>query len=352
MSIIREMFGRLPSEEKVDLYTITNASGASISVSTLGAGLVRVLMPDRDGKLGDVILGYDNPSDYLDPDNGYQGLVVGRVANRIAGGRFVLDGIEYNIPKNQDNCLCLHGAGRLSFHVWDVKEHTDNSITLSFFSPDMEDGFPGNFTCVVKYTLTPDNTVRIAYKASADRRTIANITNHAYFNLACDESSINDHYLMINADRYLETGEHIIPTGGFKDVADTPMDFTSLKRIGDTIESDFQDMVDVLGYDHCYCLRNQKGEFAKCARVEERASGRAMEVWTDLPAVQFYAANCLADSMGKYGLKSGYRRGMCLETQLYPDAVNHPDFPSCYIEKNDPMVTTTEFRFSVIAEEN
>lgn len=348
MSIIREPFGQLPSEEKVDLYTITNESGASVSVSTLGAGLVRILVPGRDGKLGDVILGYDNPEAYLNPDNGYQGLVVGRVANRIANGRFMLDGIEYNVPRNQDNCLCLHGAGRLSFHLWKVEEHTDDSITLSFFSPDMEDGFPGNFTCVVKYTLTEDNTVRIAYKASADRKTVANLTNHAYFNLACDESDINNHYLMINADAYLETGEHIMPTGGVKSVVGTPMNFTSLRRIGDTIGSEFQDMVDVLGYDHCYCLGNEMGQFARCARVEERESGRALEVWTDLPGVQFYAANCLADSMGKYGLKSGYRRGFCLETQLFPDAPNQPGFPSCYIDENAPMVTTTEFRFSVL----
>lgn len=346
MSIIREPFGRLSSGEKADLYTIKNQAGASISVSTLGAGLVRVCMPDRDGKPGDVVLGYDNPVDYLDADNGYQGLVVGRVANRIAGGRFILDGIEYNVPKNQDNCLCLHGAGRFSFHLWSVEKHTDNSIRLGFFSPDMEDGFPGNFTCFVTYTLTDDNTVRIAYHASADRKTVANLTNHAYFNLACDESSINDHYLMVNADTYLETGEGIIPTGGKKDVAGTPMDFTSLKRIGDTIESEFEDMIAVKGYDHCYCLRNQKGTFAQCARLEERQSGRALEVWTDMPAVQVYAANCLADSMGKYGLKSGYRRGLCLETQLYPDGPNHAEFPSCYIDENDPMDTVTEFRFS------
>lgn len=348
MSIIREPFGMVPEEGKVDLYTLSNSSGASISVSTLGAGLVRVCMPGKDGTLGDVVLGYDNPVDYLNPDNGYQGLVVGRVANRIAAGRFVLDGIEYNLPKNCNNCLCLHGAGRLSFHLWKVESHTDSTITLSFFSPDMEDGFPGNFTCVVTYTLTEDNTVRVAYKVTSDCKTVANVTNHAYFNLACDESDINNHYLMVNADAYLETGEGIVPTGGQKAVAGTPLDFTSLKRIGDTIQSDFPDMVAVEGYDHCFCLRNEKGQFAQCARLEERESGRVLEVWTDLPAVQVYAANCLADSMGKYNLKSGYRRGICLETQLYPDAPNHPEFPSCYVDEAEPFETTTEFRFSVL----
>lgn len=348
MSIIREPFGRLPSAEKADLYTITNASGASISVSTLGAGLVRVLAPDRNGNLGDVVLGYEEAAPYTNADNGYQGLVVGRVANRIASGRFMLDGIEYNLPKNQDNCLCLHGAGRLSFHLWQVDAHTDNSITLSFFSPDMEDGFPGNFTCTVTYTLTEDNTVRIQYKAEADRRTVANVTNHAYFNLACDESTIHDHLLTVNADDYLETGAHIMPTGERKPVAGTPLDFTSPRRIGTFIDSDFPPIVEVGGYDHCFCLRNEKGEFAQCARLEEQQSGRVLEVWTDLPAVQVYTSNSLADSMGKYGLRSGLRRGVCLETQLYPDAPNQPSFPSCYIDENNPLVTTTEFRFSAL----
>lgn len=347
MSIIREPFGQLPSGDKIDLYTIKNKNGASIRVSTLGAGLVSIMMPDRNGVLGDVILGYDNPTDYIDPDHGYQGLVVGRVANRIANGRFVLDGIEYNLPKNQNNCLCLHGAGRLSFHQWVVDSHTDNTITMSFFSPDMEDGFPGNFTCVTTYTLTDDNTVRINYTASSDCKTVANITNHAYFNLSCDESTVHDHYLMVNADKYTETDENIIPTGGFTPLAGTPMDFTVPKRIGDTIDIGFPDITAVGGYDHCFCLRNEKGQFAQCARLEEKGCGRVLEVYTDLPAVQVYTANSMVDSIGKNGLKTGFRRGICLETQLYPDAPNKPDFPSCYIDENDPLVTTTEFRFSV-----
>ncbi|MCC8023282.1 MAG: galactose-1-epimerase, partial [Clostridiales bacterium] len=226
MGMKKTLFGTIPGEGDVQLYTITNAQGASISVSTLGAGLVRLLMPDRNGVLGDCVLGYDFPDPYLDARNGYQGLVVGRFANRIAGGRFHIDGIEYNVPKNQDNCLCLHGAGRLSFHNWNEVQSTDNSLTLSFFSPDMEDGFPGNFTCTVRYILTAANTVRIEYRVESDRRTIANVTNHAYFNLACDERTIDDHLLTVHADYYTETDEHIVPTGNLKPLQDTPLDFT------------------------------------------------------------------------------------------------------------------------------
>lgn len=348
MSIVKEAFGTVHEDEPVALYTITNGQGASISISTLGAGLVRVLMPGKDGALGDCILGYDSPQPYLNPDHGYQGLIVGRCANRIAEGRFTLDSIEYNLPKNHNNCLCLHGAGRLSFNVWTVEETGDHYITLSFFSPDMQDGFPGDFTALVRYTLTQDNTVRIEYTATTDRKTICNMTNHAYFNLACDASTVDDHALMINADYYTETDENIIPTGHLKPLAGTPMDFTELRRIGDGIDAAYQDIIDVRGYDHCFCLRNKKGEFSQCAVLEHSGSGRRLEVYTDMPAVQVYTANWMVDSVGKYGLPTGYRRGICLETQMYPNSPNQPKFPSVVIDEENPFESVTEFRFSVI----
>lgn len=347
MSIIREPFGTLDDGCKVDTFTIKNNSGAKLVLSTLGAGIVKILMPDKDGVLGDCVLGHNDPKLYAIPDNGYQGLTVGRVANRIGNGRFVLDGIEYNVPRNCNNCLCLHGAGRFSFNTWEVEGTTDNSVTFSFFSPDMEDGFPGNFTCKLTYTLTEENIVRLDYIASADTKTVANLTNHAYFNLACDNSKIHDHILMLNSDFYTETDESIIPTGNFKTVKDTPMDFTSAKKIGDGIDSDFEDIVAVGGYDHCFCLRNNKGEFALAARLEDEVSGRVLEVYTDMPGVQVYTCNGMPESQGKDGVNPGYRRGVALETQLYPDTPNKPDFPSCYIDENEPLVTTTEFRFSV-----
>lgn len=348
MSIIRENFGTIPNGEKIDLITITNESGASISVSTLGAGLVRVIMPDKNNQLGDCILGFDNPTDYLDPDKGYQGLVVGRVANRIANGRFTLDGIEYNVTKNSDNRLCLHGAGRFSFNQWNIIETTDESVTLSFFSPDMQDGFPGDFICVTKYTLTEDNTVRIEYKASSDRKTIASLTNHSYFNLSCDESLIHDHYMKVNADSYLETSAEGVPSGEILSVDDTPMNFREFHQIGERIDEDFPALNNGKGYDHCYVINSKPREFTECAVLEDRKSGRRMSVYTDMPAMQIYTANCLGECMGKNGLKSGFRRAVCFETQFQTDFPNQPDFMQGIIDENEPLITKTEFRFSVI----
>ena len=350
MSITKTSFGVVNGNVDIDLYTITNKAGASISVSTLGAGLVKIMMPSKNGNLVDCILGYDKAEDYMDPDRGYQGLVIGRCANRIAGGKFTLNGVEYNITKNLNNCLTLHGAGRLSFNKWSVEEidESENAIMLSFFSPDMEDGFPGNFTCIVRYTLTEDNVVRIEYNAASDVKTIANITNHAYFNLTGEEGTIDDHYLKVNADYYTETGENIIPTGDLAPVENTPLDLTTIKRIGDGLHSDFADVVAVGGYDHCFCLRNKKGEFAECAVLEERNTGIRLTAYTDMPAVQVYTSNCMIDSIGKDGKKTSKFSGVCLETQMYPNAVNQPKFPSVEIDADHPLETTTEFRFTII----
>lgn len=344
---VKEFWDCLPDGRKVDLYTLTTDDGASVSIATLGGGLIKMMMPDSNGNLGDCILGFEKAAPYLDQNNGYLGLLVGRVANRIGGGSFTLDGVKYTLPINDNGVNCLHGANRLSYNIWTVEDAADDHLTLSFFSPDMEDGFPGNFNCVVTYTLTEDHTLRIAYKATSDKKTYVNLTNHAYFNLACNEDTIYEHILQLNADKYTVIDQYSIPTGENRPVAQTAMDFTTPKRLGQDIHSDMPDVQAVGGYDHNFCLRNAEGEFAQAVIFSEPVSGRRLEVWTDMPGIQIYTSNFLAEEMGKHGLKNGLHRGCCFETQRYPDAPNKPDFPSAILMPGDVFETVTEFRFSV-----
>lgn len=348
MSITKKLFGKL-NGNNIDLYTITNKSGASVSIQTLGGGIQSLMMPDRNGKMGDVVLGFDEPELYTDTDLGFQGLLVGRVANRIRDAKFKIDGAEYKLPQNQGTWT-LHGGGRFSFTPWEVKETTDSSITLSKFSPDMEDGFPGNFTLTVKYTLTEENTLRLEYTVLSDKKTVANPTNHAYFNLSCNpDKTIEEHYLKINADYFTETDDSQLPTGELGELKGTMMDFSEMHKIGDKIDEPFRAIIDGIGYDNNYCLRNKPGEFAEAAVLYDEESGRKMTVYTNLPGVQLYCGGWLAkeNNPGKANGKVTFRRGAALETQFYPDSVNFPEkFPFAYVEANKEFKTTTEFRFT------
>lgn len=351
MSIKKSVFGKLNGEKEVELYTITNKNGASVSLMTLGGGIHSINVPDKSGKLGDVVLGFDDVNNYVNPDYGYQGLLVGRYANRIRDGKFTIDGVEYNTPKNQGTWT-LHGGGRFSFSLWKVKETSENSVTFEFFSPDMEDGFGGNFTMTVKYTFTDDNILKLDYSVISDKKTVANPTNHTYFNLSCDDNkTVEGHLLQINADKFTETDENQLPTGELSDVKGTMMDFTEIHKIGDKIDEPFRAIIDGIGYDNNYCLYNMEiGKMAQAAILADPESGRKLEVWTDLPGIQLYCGGWLAkDGMpGKGNSKVTFRRGVALETQFYPDAVNHPNFPFKYVEPNEEFKTTTEFRFSVL----
>lgn len=350
MSVEKSLFGKLNDGTAVELYTITNMNGASVSLQTLGAGIQSLMMPDRNGVLADVVLGFDEPQPYTDPDLGYQGLVVGRVANRIRDAKFFIDGNEYHTPNNQGTWT-LHGGGRFSFSLWEVKETTDNSVTFEKFSPDMEDGFPGNFTLTVKYTLTENNALKLEYTVLSDKKTVANPTNHAYFNLSGNpDETIENHYLKINADFFTETDENQLPTGELSRVTGTMMDFNEMHKIGDKIDEPFRATIEGIGYDNNYCLKNKIGVFSQAAVLYDEKSGRQMEVYTDLPAVQLYCGGWLAKSgnPGKGSSKVTYRRGVALETQFYPDSVNlFNKFPFVYIEQGKEFKTTTEFRFSV-----
>lgn len=348
MSIEKSFFGTLADGTEIDLYKITNKSGSSVTLQTLGAGIQSLNMPDKNGTLADVVLGFDNPQDYTNPDYGYQGLIVGRWANRIRGGKFTFNGIEYNTPKNQGTWT-LHGGGRFSFTPWEVDSAADNSVTFRRFSPDGEDGFGGNFIMKVTYTLTDDNTLRIEYSILSDKDTVANPTNHAYFNLSGDNSkTVEDHYLMINADYFTETDENQLPTGELGEVKGTMMDFTESHKIGDRIDEPFRAIIDGIGYDNNYCLRNHAGEFSLAAVLEDKDSGRKMEVYTDLPGIQLYCGGWLSRdcTAGKDGSRVTFRRGAALETQFYPDTLNIPSFPSKYVKANEEFKTVTEFRFS------
>lgn len=350
MSIKKSLFGNMADGTAVDLYTITNKSGASVSLMTLGGGIQSVKVPNRDGELADVVLGFDEPQPYIDGDLGFQGLLVGRVANRIRDAKFSIDGTEYNLPANQGTWT-LHGGGRFSYTLWDVKETSDNSVTFEKFSPDMEDGFPGNFTLTVKYTFTEDNTLRLEYSVLSDKKTAANPTNHAYFNLSDKtDTTIENHYLKINADYFTETDDSQLPTGELGEVKGTMMDFNTMHKIGDKIDEPFRAIIEGIGYDNNYCLAKEPRAFAEAAVLYDKESGRKMEVYTDLPGVQLYCGGWLAKdgNPGKGENKVTFRRGVALETQFYPDSVNHPDkFPFTYVMPNEEFKTVTEFRFSV-----
>lgn len=350
MSIEKSIFGKMDGKD-VELYTITNKGGASVSLMTLGGGIQSLCVPDKNGVMGDVVLGFDDVENYINPDLGYQGLLVGRYANRIRDAKFSIDGVEYHTPQNQGTWT-LHGGGRFSFNLWEVEETTDDSVTFSFFSPDMEDGFPGNFKMTVKYALTDDNVLRLDYTVMSDKKTVANPTNHSYFNLSCNpDETVENHLLQINADYFTETDGDQLPTGELGEVKGTMMDFTTMHKIGDRIDEPFRAIIDGIGYDNNYCLHNTEiGKMAQAAILADEESGRKMEVWTDLPGVQLYCGGWLEknNTRGKGDSIVKFRRGAALETQFYPNSLNLSNFPFRYVEPNEEFKTTTEFRFSIL----
>ena len=291
MGVTKKSFGTTKKGEKTTLYTMTNKNGMKVSVSDFGAVIVDIIVPDRDGKLADVNLGYDSVTGYEKNEPGY-GSFIGRVANRIAGAKFEVNGKTYRLVKN-DGENCLHGGGEMGYnktmYETEIIEETD-AVTVEFsrLSPDMEQGFPGNLDMTVSYTLTDDNELVIEYFAVSDADTVFNFTNHAYFNLRGEGSgTVLDHEVWINADRITETTPDLIPTGEYTDVTGTPMDFRTAKTIRRDIEADYQPLKEGFGYDHNYVLNHTKeGEVEKVAELYDPTSGRLMEVFTDLPGMQ------------------------------------------------------------------
>ena len=342
-------WGRTADGTAVELYTLTNAGGASVTIATWGATVVSITVPDRAGRPGDVLLGFDALAPYLQP-HPFFGSVVGRYGNRIGHARFTLDGQTYALAKNNGE-HSLHG-GRRGFdkYVWKAREVPSaggQAIELVHVSPDGDEGYPGTLTATVVYTWTDDNALRIDYTARTDKPTIVNLTNHAYFNLSAGATpTILDHRLELAADRFTPVDEGLIPTGELRPVEGTPFDFRTARRIGDGIDADDEQIRFGGGYDHNFVLTGQMGTLRRAARVTDPASGRTMEVLTTEPGVQFYTGNFLDGTItGKGGRTYVKRSGFCLETQHFPDSPNKPDFPSVVLRPGETYRTTTVYRF-------
>ena len=352
VSIEKSTFGTLPNGQQVDSYTLKNKKGMEVAIMTYGGIITSLKVPNKDGKSEEVVLGFNSLEQYTKP-NPYFGALIGRYGNRIAKGKFSLDGKEYSLAINNEP-NALHG-GPEGFHrvVWTAVESkggaTAASLKLKYLSKDMEEGYPGNLTVFVTYTLHDDNSLEVSYEATTDKKTIVNLTQHSYFNLSADFTKpILDHEITIDADKLVPVNATLIPTGELTDVANTPFDFRKPKLVGKDIEAKDEQIKRGLGYDHCWVLNNQnKGErFA--ASAYEPKSGRFLEVFTDQPGIQFYTGNFLDGTLpmrdkGVYA----HRTGFCLETQHYPDSPNQKTFPSTVINPGENYKTKTTFKFSI-----
>ncbi len=350
--IEKSYFGTFAGGIETEKYTMTNEAGMTVSVLDYGGILQRMTAKNRDGVWEDVILGFDNPADY-EQTGDYLGALVGRVANRIAYGKYTLDGKKYQLAINNGVNSLHGGAVGFSMRHWDVTaiDGDEPMLTLKLFSPDGEENYPGNLHVTVTYTLTKDNALAIHYTATTDKLTIVNLTNHVYFNLsAFEDEKVFDHLITMEADRYLPIDEELIPTGEIKAVRGTPFDFNAEKSIGRDFDLADHDLAIGDGYDHCLCFTGGATK-APVARITVRhaASGRRMEVLTDQPSVQLYSGNFLkAENPPYYGRHpQGQRAGFCLETQKFPDAINHPNFTDVTLRPDGVYEHTTIYRFSV-----
>jgi len=352
MSISSKPFGQTSDGETATLYTLTNAKGMKVEITNYGGIVTSIIVPDREGKLADVALGYDNLADYIKASP-YFGALIGRYGNRIAKGKFTLGGKEYTLAVN-NGPNALHG-GLKGFDkvIWQADPVPANGkevgLKLTYTSKDMEEGYPGTLHATVWYSLTSDNELKIRYEAKTDKPTPVNLTNHSYFNLkGAGSGDILDHVVMLNADRFLPVDETLIPTGELRPVKGTPFDFTQPKPIGQDIKADDEQVKFGNGWDHCWVLNRKKpGELTLVARVSEPTSGRVMEMYTTEPAVQFYSGNFLDGSnVGKGGKPYNFRNGFCLEAEHYPDSPNKPKFPSAILKPGETYKQMTVYKFS------
>ncbi len=345
-----EPFGKTADGTPVELYTLANANGMIAKIMTRGATIVELHVPDKDGKLVDVVNGFDDVAGYESEANQYFGCTTGRVANRIAEGKFKLDGKEHTLAVN-NGPNALHGGTKRSLDkvVWKAQEfegRAGKGVRFTYSSPDGEEGYPGKLDITVIITLNDENALRIAYQATTDKPTPVNLTNHSYFNLSGNGSdTVLDHELTINADKYTPTDDTLIPTGEIAPVEGTPLDFRQPHRIGERIESLVGTAA--LGYDHNFVLNEASGERPRlCARLKDPESGRVLTVRTTEPGVQFYSGNFLMGQKGKDGKEYKLRSAVCLETQHYPDSVNHPDFPSTILKPGETYRHVCIYAFS------
>jgi aldose 1-epimerase len=348
--VTKESFGKTPDGQNVNIYTLTNSRGAEVKITNYGGIVTALKVPDLKGTLGDIVLGFDNLDDYL-KGTPYFGALIGRYGNRIAKGRFTLDGVEYKLAVNNGENH-LHGGIRgFDKAVWTalpLKIPNGAALRLTYLSKDGEEGYPGNLSVKVIYTLTNANELKIEYSASTDRDTVVNLTHHSYFNLAGQgNGDILNHRLFINAARFTPTDAGSIPTGELRSVHGTPFDFTRATAIGARINQDDEQLKLAKGYDHNFVLNGKMGTLRRAARVLEPSSGRVLEVWTTEPGIQFYTGNFLDGTLtGKDGKVYQQRYGFCLETQHYPDSPNKPKFPTTVLRKGGRYHTVTIYRFS------
>ena len=347
-SIQEAEFGSLPDGTQVRIYTLTNRNRLEARVTNYGGIVVSLKVPDRSSNLADVVLGFDSLAEYLANPNPFFGALVGRYANRIAQARFLLDGVEYHLDKNNGPNSLHGGAAGFNKKVWTARELPDGGLQLQYQSKDGEGGFPGNVTATATYHLTEANELRIDYGATTDRNTVINLTSHSYFNLrGAGSGDILGQLVTLDADRFTPVDSTLIPTGELRAVAGTPFDFRKATAIGARIEQDDEQLRFGGGYDHNWVLNGDGKRLALAARVEEPDSGRVLEVLTTEPGVQFYTANSLGTIHGKDGKIYGRRSALCLETQHFPDSPNHQNFPSTALKPGDRFRSTTVYRFLI-----
>lgn len=330
------------------LYVLKNKNGVEACVTNYGGRLVSVMVPDKNGKMTDVVLGYDKIADYVASDGNF-GALIGRYGNRIAQGKFTLDDVAYELPHN-DNGHCLHG-GPKGYHavMWDAKQLNDQAVELTYLSKDGEAGFPGNLNIKVTYALTDDNAVDIKYEATTDKATVVNLTNHSYFNLSgVPGSQILDQEVMINANLYTPVDSLLIPTSALDSVAGTPLDFLQPTAIGARIDEPFDQLIKGRGYDLNWVLNTNGDINALAAKAVCPANGIALEVYTNEPGIQFYTGNFMSgQDKGKQGTTYPHRGAFCLETQHYPDTPNQPAFPSVVLRPGENYMSRCIYKFVV-----
>lgn len=344
-------FTKLIGEKQVSLYTLESGKGLYMQVTNWGGRVVSLWTPDRNGNYDDIVSGYENIDRYLNnTGERFLGAVVGRYANRIANGQFILDKDTFRLPRN-DNGQTLHGGTNgLDCIVWDIEKISKNEIVFSYISPDGEEGFPGTVKIFMCYTLTPENEFKITYQATTDKPTIINLSHHSFFNLKGEGSgTITDHLLTIHANNFTPINEYLIPTGEIMPVEGTPFDFRSPTMMGERIKSNDQQLKNGAGYDHNWVIKTIYTEEIKhVASVYEPVSGRTLDIWSDQPGIQFYSGNFFkGEYTGKYGKPLKYRESFALETQKFPDSPNHPQFPSTRLNPDETYTQTCIYKFNV-----
>ena len=349
-AILPSDFHQTIGGKQAKLFTLTNKNGIEMSVTNYGGRIVSLMVPDRSGRLEDIVLGYDKLDDYINSNEQYFGAAIGRYGNRIAKGSFKLDNLQYNLAINNPPNSLHGGAKGFSSKIWDATQNGENELELTLVSPDMEEGYPGELKVMISYRLTDKNEVAIFYSASTSKSTVLNLTNHSYFNLhGAGNGDILDHILWLNANKYTPVDATLIPTGNLDPVTGTPFDFTTPIAVGARINDNTEQLNFGKGYDHNFVLNKKEDEkVSMAASVYDPISGRFMEVFTNEPGIQFYCGNFLkGKEVGKKHKQYNFRSALCLETQHFPDSPNHSEFPSVVLKPGEIYSSACLYRFSV-----